>query len=245
MADSQEFRNDERSPSPRREQRDERSRSPRVVKRNAPGAPSNNGGGDTNPGNNLHVSGLSSRVEDRDLEEVFAKFGRIAKCQVVRDPHSKESRGFAFVTMETPEEADAAIAGLNATELMGRTMNVQRARRARARTPTPGEYHGPAKAQELRGAYGGSDRGGGYDRGYDRRAYGGGGGGYDRGGPYYSDRRPPPPPAGYGAYDDRRGGGGYDSYAQPMRRYDDRRRDDYPPAPPRDRRYDDRDRYRY
>nr|CRX79097.1 hypothetical protein ls5930a1_00129 [Leucosporidium scottii] len=93
-----------------------------------------------NPGNNLHVSGLSTRVDDRDLDEVFSKFGR-----VMRDPHTKDSRGFAFVTMETAEEADAAIVGLNATELMGRTMNVEKARRGRARTPTPGQYHGPPK----------------------------------------------------------------------------------------------------
>jgi RNA recognition motif-containing protein len=33
--------------------------------------------GDANPGNNLHVSGLSTRVEDRDLEEIFSKFGRV------------------------------------------------------------------------------------------------------------------------------------------------------------------------
>lgn len=35
-------------------------------------------GGQTNPGNNLHVSGLSTRVEDRDLDEVFSKFGRVS-----------------------------------------------------------------------------------------------------------------------------------------------------------------------
>ena len=44
----------------------------------------------------------------------------------MRDPHTKESRGFAFVTMVTAEEADAAIAGLNAIELMGRVMNVEK-----------------------------------------------------------------------------------------------------------------------
>lgn len=70
---------------------------------------------------------------------------QIQKCQVMRDPHTKDSRGFAFVTMETAEEAEAAIAGLNATELMGRTVNVEKARRGRARTPTPGQYHGPPK----------------------------------------------------------------------------------------------------
>lgn len=52
----------------------------------------------------------------------------------MRDPHTKDSRGFAFVTMEVAEDADSAIAALNATELMGRTMNVEKARRGRART---------------------------------------------------------------------------------------------------------------
>jgi transformer-2 protein len=105
--------------------------------------------GDGNPGNNLHVSGLSTRVDDRDLDEAFAKYGRIQKCQVMRDPHTRDSRGFAFVTMETAEEAEAAIAGLNATELMGRTINVQKAKRGRARTPTPGAYHGPPKVSPI------------------------------------------------------------------------------------------------
>jgi RNA recognition motif-containing protein len=52
----------------------------------------------------------------------------------MRDPHTKESRGFAFVTMENVEDAEAAIAALSATELMGRTMNIEKARRGRART---------------------------------------------------------------------------------------------------------------
>lgn len=42
------------------------------------------------------------------------------------DPHTRESRGFGFVTMETAEEAEAAIAGLNATEINGKTINVEK-----------------------------------------------------------------------------------------------------------------------
>lgn len=42
------------------------------------------------------------------------------------DPHTRESRGFGFVTMETVEGADLAIAGLNATELLGKTMTVEK-----------------------------------------------------------------------------------------------------------------------
>ena len=52
----------------------------------------------------------------------------------MRDPHTKDSRGFAFVTMENTEDAENAVTNLNATELMGRTMNVEKARRGRART---------------------------------------------------------------------------------------------------------------
>jgi len=42
------------------------------------------------------------------------------------DPHTRESRGFGFVTMETGEEADAAVTALNSTELMGKIMNVEK-----------------------------------------------------------------------------------------------------------------------
>jgi transformer-2 protein len=43
------------------------------------------------------------------------------------DPHTRESRGFGFVTMESAEEADAAIAALNGTDLMGKVMSVDKA----------------------------------------------------------------------------------------------------------------------
>lgn len=44
------------------------------------------------------------------------------------DPHTRESRGFGFVTMETGEEADAAVTALNSTDLMGKVMNVEKVR---------------------------------------------------------------------------------------------------------------------
>ncbi|KAG6813702.1 hypothetical protein H0H92_008109 [Tricholoma furcatifolium] len=102
-----------------------------------------------NPGNNLHVSGLSNKVDTRSLESAFAKIGRVKKASVMYDPHTRESRGFGFVTMESSEEADAAITALNATELMGKTMTVEKARRGRARTPTPGRYYGPPKRHDC------------------------------------------------------------------------------------------------
>ncbi|KAG8871884.1 hypothetical protein FRB97_008238 [Tulasnella sp. 331] len=181
-----------------------------------------------NPGNNLHVSGLSSKVDNKDLELLFGKYGKVDKAAVMYDPHTRESRGFGFVTMETAPEADACIANLNATELKGRTMTVEKARRGRARTPTPGRYFGPPKRAD--------DAAPDHERPYDPRPYDSrysdrGGGGYG-GSSRYDDRRyddrygAPPPRYDYDRrYEDRR----YDDRS----RYDDRRRD-------YDRRYDDR-----
>ncbi|KAI0728355.1 hypothetical protein C8Q72DRAFT_834267 [Fomitopsis betulina] len=207
-------------PPPRRSSR---SRSP---------GPRNGRGedGGQNPGNNLHVSGLSTKVDTRDLEAAFTKVGRVQKAQVMYDPHTRESRGFGFVTMESSEEADAAITALNATDFMGKTMTVQKARRARARTPTPGRYYGPPKRHESderpydprpydsrysrhderapRRRYDDDYRGGSMRD--DHRGGGGGGGGgyrdYDRGG-----------------YSGGGGGGGGGGGRDYDRRYDDRR----------------------
>jgi hypothetical protein len=104
------------------------------------------GGGGINPGNNLHVSNLSSRTLDSDLEEIFSKFGRvreravlfpmatlltlalsrvqIQKIAIMKDPHTQEARGFAFVTMESEVDANAAIDGLNGTEVKERAIVV-------------------------------------------------------------------------------------------------------------------------
>lgn len=61
------------------------------------------------------------------------------------DPHTKESRGFGFVKMVTAEQADAAKEGLQGDVIEGRTLSIEKARRSRPRTPTPGKYFGPPK----------------------------------------------------------------------------------------------------
>ncbi|EFI28746.1 hypothetical protein CC1G_13772 [Coprinopsis cinerea okayama7 len=153
--DRERDRDRERNGDPPR--RSSRSRSPaRGGEDRERASRSENGG--QNPGNNLHVSGLSHRVDSRDLETAFAKIGRVQKASVMYDPHTRESRGFGFVTMETTEEAEAAISSLNGTELMGKIITIEKARRGRARTPTPGRYYGPPKRYD-------------YERPYDPRPY--------------------------------------------------------------------------
>ncbi|XAR70271.1 hypothetical protein NMG60_11027070 [Bertholletia excelsa] len=98
--------------------------------------------GAANPGNNLYVTGLSTRVTESELEKYFSSEGKVTECQLVTDPRSKESRGFGFVTMETNEDADRCVKYLNRSVLEGRLITVERARRRRGRTPTPGRYYG-------------------------------------------------------------------------------------------------------
>ena len=69
----------------------------------------------------------------------------------MRDPHTRESRGFGFVKMVTSDQADAAKNGLNGEVYEGRTLSIEKARRSKPRTPTPGKYFGPPKRGEFKG----------------------------------------------------------------------------------------------
>ncbi|KAG0458926.1 hypothetical protein HPP92_022054 [Vanilla planifolia] len=95
-----------------------------------------------NPGNTLYVTGLSSRVTERELEDHFSNEGNVIECHLIVEPWTRISRGFAFVTMETTEEADRCVKYLNQSVLGGRYITVEKSRRKRGRTPTPGQYLG-------------------------------------------------------------------------------------------------------
>lgn len=81
---------------------------------------------DRNGGDTLYVTGLSSRVTERDLEEHFSKEGKVASCFLVVEPRTRISRGFAFVTMDTAEDANRCIKYLNQSILEGRYITVER-----------------------------------------------------------------------------------------------------------------------
>ncbi|MGA2800967.1 MAG: RNA-binding protein [Verrucomicrobiota bacterium] len=101
----------------------------------------------------LFVGNLSFNTTENDLQEAFAAHGTVAEVNLMMDRMSGRSRGFAFVTMSTPEEAQKAIAAMNGATLGDRALTVNVAR---------------PKEERPRG-----------DRG-PRREYGGGGGGGGR-----------------------------------------------------------------
>ncbi|KAG8660053.1 serine/arginine-rich splicing factor SR45a isoform X3 [Manihot esculenta] len=112
-----------------------------------------------NPGNTLYVTGLPTRVTERDLEEHLSKEGKVVSCFLVVEPRTRISRDFAFVTMDTVEDANRCVKYLNQSVLEGRYITVEKSRRKRPRTPTPGHYLGIIS----NGDYGYHGRNRGYD----------------------------------------------------------------------------------
>jgi RNA recognition motif-containing protein len=77
---------------------------------------------------NLFVGNLAHSTTEDELRTLFASHGAVEKVSLVTDRDTGRSRGFAFVEMTDAGEADKAVAGLNGTELGGRTLKVNEAR---------------------------------------------------------------------------------------------------------------------
>jgi len=101
----------------------------------------------------LFVGNLSFNTTENDLQDAFAAHGTVLETNLMMDRATGRPRGFGFVTMGSPEEAQKAIDALNGKDLGGRALTVN-----------------VAKPREERPGGGGGGGGG-------RREYGGGGGG--------------------------------------------------------------------
>lgn len=103
----------------------------------------------------LFVGNLSFKTTENDLQDAFAACGTVVETNIMMDRMTGRPRGFAFVTMSSPEEAEKAIEALHGKDFDGRALTVNV---ARPREERPG------------GGGGGGGRG-------PRRDFGGGGGG--------------------------------------------------------------------
>ncbi|MFN2438709.1 MAG: RNA recognition motif domain-containing protein [Chitinophagaceae bacterium] len=125
---------------------------------------------------NIYVGNLSWNLKDQDLSDLFTPFGEVTSGKIVMDKFTQRSKGFGFVEMPNDEQAQAAIAQLNGSEVDGRNLVVNESR------PKEGGGDGGYKKRSFGGGGSGGFKkggGGGYGGGGGNR--GGSGGGY-RGG---------------------------------------------------------------
>ena len=135
-------------------------------------------------GNKLYVGNLPFNSTETDLQDLFGQAGTVSEVMLIQDKFTGKSRGFAFVTMGSDEDAQNAINQLHGKSIEGRslTVNEARPREERAGGGGGGGYGGGGGGggggrRDFGGGRGGGGGGGG---GGGRRDFGGGGG--DRGG---------------------------------------------------------------
>jgi len=105
---------------------------------------------------NIFVGNLSFNTNEDEVRQLFEGYGQVDRVSIMTDRDTGRSRGFGFVEMNSNDDGEKAIAGLNGSQLGGRTINVNEAR---------------PKAERVGGGGGG---------GRDRGGRGGGGGRRDR-----------------------------------------------------------------
>lgn len=104
-------------------------------------------------GSKLYVGNLSFKTTEADLKSLFASAGTVSEAALVTDRETGNSRGFAFVTMSSDAEAQAAISQFSGKEIDGRSLTVNEAR--------PREEGGGGGRRFGGGGGGGGNRGGG------------------------------------------------------------------------------------
>lgn len=124
----------------------------------------------------LYVGNLSFDTTELDLQDLFAEAGQVQEVALMQDKFTGKSRGFAFVTMSSADEAQKAISLFHGKNVQGRPLTVNEARPREERSGGGGGYGGGGGGGSRGG--GGGYGGGGGGRG----GRGGGGGGYGGGG---------------------------------------------------------------
>lgn len=119
---------------------------------------------------NIYVGNLSWNLKDQDLSNLFATHGEVSSAKIVTDKFTNRSKGFGFVEMPNDDQAQAAIAALNGSEVDGRNIVVNESR--------PKQEGGGGGGFKKKSFGGGG--GGGYKKGGGGGGYKGGGGGYNR-----------------------------------------------------------------
>jgi len=101
----------------------------------------------------LYVGNLSFNTTENALQDAFAAHGTVVEAVLMMDRVTNRPRGFGFVTMSSPEEAQNAIAALNGASLDGRNLTVNEAKPREDRPRTGGGGGGGYGGGGGRGRY--------------------------------------------------------------------------------------------
>lgn len=77
---------------------------------------------------NIFIGNLNYRLDVEAVEQLFAEYGQVDSVKIISDRETGRSKGFGFVEMPNDSEGEAAIEGLNGSEVMERAMVVNQAR---------------------------------------------------------------------------------------------------------------------
>ncbi|NOX89392.1 MAG: RNA-binding protein [Calditrichaeota bacterium] len=77
---------------------------------------------------NIYIGNIPRTTDEQTVRSLFEEYGEVSEVKLLKDQYSGELRGFGFITMDSQEEAEKAIEGINSTELDGRTLVVNKAR---------------------------------------------------------------------------------------------------------------------
>lgn len=72
----------------------------------------------------IYIGNMSYQKKERDIKQLFSKYGEVSYVRLMLDPETSKSRGFAFVQMKDKKLAKLAIEKLNGQQLDGRTLKV-------------------------------------------------------------------------------------------------------------------------
>ena len=88
----------------------------------------------------IYVGNLPWSTSDQELADAFGAYGNVEKASIISDRHSGRSKGFGFVTMNDPDEANKAIEAMNGTDMGGRSLKVNEARPREDRPPRQSDW---------------------------------------------------------------------------------------------------------
>ena len=77
---------------------------------------------------NIFVGNLAFAATDHDIRQLFEQYGVVDQVSVITDRDTGRSKGFGFVEMPDRQAAQAAITGVQGTELAGRALTVNEAK---------------------------------------------------------------------------------------------------------------------